>query len=232
MKGFIFSSQSAYLIAAGRKTQTRRVVKPQPEGADKVFFYPGTTTRNPGHFSFLKSSDRNFVAEGDRISNVRPRLEGEEVFYVKEMLYRSKLWFPGAAPDPNPELGEFVGYAAEMSEAERWLASIKPGVRQVNARNVGEDAARIFLRCTEARVERLQEITHGDANREIGTEMVQPYSVWSFRDLWNHVNPQHSWELNPWVFVYSFAIERLKSTGPAKEIQAKGLDFLPESTGL
>lgn len=230
MKGFIFSAEMAFLIAQGQKTQTRRVVKPQPVGADKAFWYAGTSARNRAHFSFLKASDRNFVIEEDRVGTARPRLEVGELFYVKETLYRSENWFPGAAQDRHPKCGKFVGYAAAMSESERWLASIKPRVEKVNARNVGEDSARLILVCDEVRVERVQSIGREDAEREIGLSgPPADYALYFFQTLWNQINPEYSWELNPWVFVYSFALE---SPGPAKEIQAKGLDFLPVSTGL
>ncbi|MCI9543552.1 MAG: hypothetical protein HFE93_05060 [Acutalibacter muris] len=77
------------------------------------------------------------------------------------------------------------------------------------------EAARIFLRVTDVRVERLQDISpsqcvaegadDGTAFREIGGEFVRGM----FNDLWNStIKPAdcaiYGWDANPWVWVIEF----------------------------
>ena len=65
-------------------------------------------------------------------------------------------------------------------------------------------AARIFLRVTDVRVERLQEITDTDAHAE---GMDSPsYPIIQYKDLWDDLNAKRGcgWDSNPWVWVYAF----------------------------
>ena len=79
-------------------------------------------------------------------------------------------------------------------------------------------ASRLTLEVKEVRVERLQEISQEDAQREglrgplIDPELdsivnqigVAPKE--SFSDLWDSINAKrgHGWETNPWVWVVEF----------------------------
>lgn len=82
-----------------------------------------------------------------------------------------------------------------------------------------KDAARIWLRIKDVRVERLQEISEIDAMRE-GIESVDHGAHWknyvqddissfvcpshSFESLWHSINGADSWNANPWVWVLEF----------------------------
>ena len=76
------------------------------------------------------------------------------------------------------------------------------------------EAARIFLRVTDVRVERLQEIDDGGVVAE-GLE-IGCY----FDELWNRTikpkdRPLYGWEANPWVWVIEF--ERISKCGEDTE---------------
>jgi len=67
-------------------------------------------------------------------------------------------------------------------------------------------AARCFIKITDVRAERLQEITFGDMLNE-GIELEG--QLWNkvgndFVRLWNSINKDYQWESNPWVFRYEF----------------------------
>src|SRR5690606_32135130 len=76
-------------------------------------------------------------------------------------------------------------------------------------------ASRIDLEVTGIRVERLQEITPGDAHaegieadtRDCRVECLPRMLVDRFADLWDKINGKRegaSWEANPWVWVVEF----------------------------
>lgn len=73
------------------------------------------------------------------------------------------------------------------------------------------EAARIFLRVTDVRAERLQAISHEDAEQEgcwCGEgRLSMPIS--KFANLWNSTIkktdlPLYGWDANPWVWVIEF----------------------------
>lgn len=78
------------------------------------------------------------------------------------------------------------------------------------------EACRLFLKVTDVRAERLQDITEQDAIAE-GISLhkygYRDYLDWdshhtdpkeSFRSLWISINGKDSWDQNPWVWVYQF----------------------------
>ena len=99
-----------------------------------------------------------------------------------------------------------------------------------------KDAARIWLKLTEVRVERLQDIAEADAIAE-GIEPVKssalkqawgnynregddaPYFFnpqYSFASLWESINGQGSFYQNPWVWVLSFEVLSTEGRKEAK----------------
>ena len=71
------------------------------------------------------------------------------------------------------------------------------------------EAARIFLKVTRVRVERLQDISGEDAMKEgVKIESMWPLCIGdsyrAFSILWESINGKGSWDANPWVFVYDF----------------------------
>jgi hypothetical protein len=73
-------------------------------------------------------------------------------------------------------------------------------------------AARYFIRITDVRAGRLNEITDVEARREgIPNSAYAVNGITSFKRLWDSINKSpFDWEANPWVWVYSF--ERFNGT--------------------
>lgn len=112
------------------------------------------------------------------------------------------------ATDPKPELVD----ENEDGKLLGWRPSI----------HLPKWAARIWLEITEVRVERLQEISHGDCIAEgFQSTFMQstvvpvvsrgtPYL--QFEQLWDSINAKRaSWKDNPWVFVLTF--KAISTTG-------------------
>jgi len=202
----LFSGDMVRAILEGRKTQTRRLVNPQPivgSGQEIVQvasndFWVGT---NNGHFSGHSSTrfSCKFGQSGDQV-------------WVKETF--------AIHPDYNPPYnfdGQYVYRATdpdwETTDGWKWKPSLF----------MPREASRIFLEITEVRVERLQDISENDAWKE-GIEFKRPpinqnatgfrhyqsgfYNAknaqHSYQTLWEKINGPESWDLNPWVWVVEF----------------------------
>lgn len=203
-KPIIFSSEMVRAILEGRKTQTRRVIKPQPEKDPNGTKYnksgywcaiPGVGAMVPVHYlktlcPYGKVGDRLWVREtfgiwcrGDCTPEGRP--------YDPAYLYR--------ATDSPPEISIRNGipeYA--LVEPFRWKPSIF----------MPKKAARIWLEITAIRVERVQEITLGDIICEGGIDKPMSFedAVEKWIKVWDSINKKrgYEWEKNPFVWVIEF----------------------------
>jgi hypothetical protein len=126
MKSILFKPEMIQAILDRRKTQTRRVIKPQP-------------SENQG--TILKG-DVEFLGDysGDRPIIFKPKYKVGDIVYVKETC-------TVRAPISSDQDWESYGYKAdgyELHRDEKW----KPPLY------MPERAARIFLEITDVRVER------------------------------------------------------------------------------
>jgi hypothetical protein len=84
--------------------------------------------------------------------------------------------------------------AAEYVNQPKWKPSI----------HMPKEACRIFLKITDIRVERLQDISNSDIRAEGAAEFGCTSHRLNFQSLWQSINGQQSWEANPWVWVIEF----------------------------
>lgn len=175
MKPILFNTEMVRAILDGRKTMTRRLIKPQPVcyGPNKAF------AAHDGDF-FLSAEkkhlrcrvcghDPEYSREGSNIVHhwKPPYLPGDilyvretwtELFYVDPEGYthfdQSMYYY---AADGTPDITLVDGDGFEMDDQRiKWKPSI----------HMPKELARIFLRVKSIRVERLQAITDEDAIRE------------------------------------------------------------------
>lgn len=206
MKPILFNTDMVRGILDGRKTVTRRVVKPQPEGR------PVPMTKDscwPGYFAIQGTSKvvRLPYQPGD-ILWVRETWtkEGGEYFYRAD--------FDSDFLDPCETLSG--GYPHECTYHPGCEGCMR-GPQRIYWRpsiHMPREAARIFLRVTGVRVERLQEITEQGAEDEgcrkwcEGSALEVPARSF-FCNLWDSTikpayRPTYGWEANPWVWVIEF----------------------------
>lgn len=187
----LFSAPMVRAILNGSKTQTRRVVKPQPSpssdtafvGADGIWRFSHPTLRGP--VSHEADDVRcPYGQPGDRL-------------WVRE------TWAPTvctgvchhAFEDIDPKKSEikFKADADSNTVIGRWRPSI----------HMPRWASRILLEITDVRVERLLEISEADAQSE---GPPKNFSSWrdNFCALWQQINGYGSWDANPWVWAIEF----------------------------
>ena len=172
-------------ILEGRKTVTRRVMKPQPV--------------LDGHFWRLGG-----VGWGDNISSFHPvpchSLYNHAPYHPGDILWVRETWTrlpetPGGHFRPR---GVYYYKAGEDLRPEKYRGNgWHPSI------HMPREAARIFLRVADVRVERLQDCGNMQAKDEGCTCSSQ------FARLWDStIKPADratfGWDANPWVWVISF----------------------------
>ena len=214
MKPILFNTTMTQAILAGRKTVTRRVVKPQPE----LFYILGKHRDyiNPNEIAF------KIMEQGGRDCVLLPPYQPGDILYVRE------TWAQKATINSWLDHKNLYEYRADYTDEQNEYRKKRLGV--ISARwkpsiHMPKEAARIFLRVTGVRVERLQEILCGDMRREgciPDTVTGGQYEQWQ-RDYWiplwdSTIKKQDinrcGWAANPWVWVIEFErISRDESEG-------------------
>ncbi len=199
----LFSGPMVRALLDGRKTQTRRVVKPQPVSNGYEFraatgeilchcdYLPPDCLVQPPHY------DHPFR---DRPERMCPYGEPGDRLWVRETWAGhesdddvSPKSIPAAWSSPP------VWYAATETDHRgrgRWRPSI----------HMPRWASRITLAVTSVRVKRLQDVTEDDARAEGVTPLPFGRGVQTYRDafagLWDVINGARApWASNLWVWV-------------------------------
>jgi hypothetical protein len=187
-----FSAPMVRATHEDRKTQTRRVMKPQPWD-DSVY---GPTWRKGNGWpnvdmvpatQHLAAQFCPYGVPGDRL-------------WVRE------AWVVSGQFDELPPRG--------LSSSSRafYLADGETPVwfnrgRYRHARFMPRWASRITLEITGVRVERLQDISEDDIQSEgitNGVYLTEQKRRAEWQQLWESINGAESWVANPWVWVVEF----------------------------
>lgn len=181
----LFSAPMVRALLDDRKTQTRRILKPQPQaGTEKVL-------ENHAHFfsSWSDIESRRLPDQGWEC----PYGDPGDRLWVKESIvrgYRDDMQMSRYAADGTPTIAEAWPWQRNH------LASIHCPRR----------LSRILLEVRRVRVERLQDISETDAAAE-GVDLIAdlaPTSRDAYRHLWQDLHGPGSWEANPWIWVVEF----------------------------
>jgi hypothetical protein len=202
----IFRGDGVLGILEDRKTNTRRVIKPQPNEGDEV------------GFSFFSGNNavefRNYQAGYSRI--VKCPYETGMKLWVRE------TWAPMCrVADPFCECDEEAAKANHFIEYKADTGNPLPGDWPEENRDdegcpkwrspifMPRQASRITLEIVNVRVERIQDITPDDAMLEgvnVNINLGEPDYLSPFRKLWNSINQKRGfgWDTNPWCWVLEF----------------------------
>jgi len=202
IKPILFNTEMVKAILDGRKTQTRRLVKPHYHDGDAGFNV--VTMANTGAFCYIEYYDED---ERSTERRMNPPYNVDDILWVRETW--CKWWMPYGewhycykASDQNGNKRPTGPEYDDAWETIPWRPSI----------HMPKEAARIFLRVTGVRAEHLSCITEDDAMAEGASPeppfIANPY-IRGFATLWNSTVkkadfPSYGWEENPWVWVIEF----------------------------
>ena len=187
MKGICFVEPLFHAVIEGRKTQTRRIIKPQP-----VFF--GNVKYTVSQLSNGKIIVHDDYDEDNMLESLTPRYSVGEMVYLKEPYHVDNDGFI------------YYNYAPHI------VMDYEP-LKWQNKLFMPERAARYFIEITEVRVERLNEISDDDCIKEgifehhsftWDDEHYYPSPREAYAALIDKINGKGTWESNPYVFVYDF----------------------------
>ena len=213
LKPILFNTEMVRAILDGRKTVTRRIIKPQPKS--EVVFHLGNW------------QETKMCANGLRV--LTPPFKVGDILYVRE------TW--GQTADLPGISEEETVYAADFSDRElahlkdkhfRWRPSI----------HMPKELARLYLKVTAVRAERLNKLNTEELIREgIKPEALKAHGcecawkhdgcrdepcanrdayeyftyAYPFSELWDSTIPKvdldrYGWDANPWVWVIQFEV--------------------------
>lgn len=202
----IFGAESVRAIIKGHKTQTRRVIKPQP----------------PQETAYLSNEDPDgkgwlCVSSLSDAPCTRPEvwitcpygLPGDRL-WVREAIRLKENW-PPCPPtitycaDDTPCIG--LGAPRMYCDRAVWQwPKLKTLVR------IPRWASRLTLEITNVRVERVQEINAAECMAEgvikdpLTVQYRQDIAIGRFAEVWDELNAKrgYSFDSNPWVWVIEF----------------------------
>lgn len=186
IKPILFNTKMVRAILDGRKDATRRIVKGFiPD--DAVWGYTAFTPK--GYISC-----RGTFADGYGEKFFKLPCESGDILYVRETWKKA----------PNGYYYYEDWQRNDIADITKWKPSI----------HMPKEAARIWLKVTDVRVERLQEITSEQICRE-GVEVEYPHVLngeekrYAFSRLWDSTIKKsdldrYGWNASPWVWVIEF----------------------------
>lgn len=177
----LFNMKMVRAILDGRKSCTRRIIKPQPQGYFEV------------------SEEPLYIYDTDgKQGKITPPYQPGDILYVRETWKQA----------PNGYYYYEDWQKDDIADVTKWKPSI----------HMPKEAARIWLKVTDVRVERLQDITGLSVQKE-GIEL-DPKECASkfdfitelfllFQKLWDSTIKKsdldrYGWDTNPYVWVIEF----------------------------
>lgn len=208
IKPILFNTDMVRANLDGRKSCTRRLVKPQP---DEKHTYPlgfvtdSTEKKEVGCFGF------GIDEYGGSIQYAKPPYQPGDILYVRE------TWCALPVNEAGHIRGHYVYYYKADGDLrpEGWRGKWHPSI------HMPKEAARIWLKVTDVRVERLHEISEDGAKAEGTIDnrgfIHSPDNEYDrihtarehFIEIWNSTIKKsdldrYGWDANPWVWAIEF----------------------------
>jgi len=189
----LFKGEMVRAILAGRKTQTRRIVKPQPIPFQPNYPHPEAECLAAIGKPWMPVGGVNVERWKCPHGSIGDRLWVRETFQTGEY----------AQNEPRGAVYRATNPDWQTQEGWKWKPSLF----------MPRSLSRITLEITGVRCERLQNISEADAKAEgcdgncpvgyIPAHQKSP-CVYRYAQLWESINGAGSWSENPWVWVIEF----------------------------
>lgn len=220
-KPILFNTAMVRAILNGSKTQTRRLIKRRYDNTvlemktDKYGTRLIEIQKDEEGVTFGKHED------GSTWRKLRAYIEPKPPYQAGDLLYVRETW-AGIKLGPKGKETTTYWYRADedddrLNPDDKWRPSI----------HMPKEAARIWLRVTDVRLQRLQDISSEDVDAEgckewaysaATGELLPSVPTW-FKTLWDETvsekdKKEYGWDSNPWVWAYTF--ERIDNPREAK----------------
>ena len=188
IKPILFNTEMVRAILDGRKNCTRRIVKPQ----QLIGMLPDKC-KNGAPEEFLKEKKLMFKPYCDMTDAELINTAYKAPYQPGDILYVRETWKKA----PNGYYYYEDWQKNDIADITKWKPSI----------HMPKEAARIWLKVTDVRVERLQDMTDDDAEAEGCFDYTS--TALGFPDVWdstikNSDLDRYGWNTNPWVWVIKF----------------------------
>jgi len=196
----LFSAPMVRALLDGRKTQTRRMLKPQPHlMSDKGLSYIGTDGK--GHRPRIFVGDRLYVREHWRTSGSLDSIAPRDLPRNAAVLYNA-----------DEERPVWAGKHRQAMHMPRWASRLTLTVTDVRVERLQDISA------DDAEAEGCPPCPvcndHGwinsgpDGGWQCTAVGCGDAYVDQYHRLWDHINGPGAWDENPWVVAYTFTVQR------------------------
>lgn len=222
IKPILFNTEMVRAILDGRKTCTRRICKDANEYTVPDMEFYNADKRTYAVHNFADKEHMEQLSTAERTCPICPG----DILYVRETVWQKIGYYLDVDGETKPSWYNEFRYVASDEKPEtgwNYSWSKRPSI------HMPKEAARIWLKVTDVRVERLQEITEKQACME-GTDPWDevcyenngwhptfsdpdsggdPNMIDGFHKLWNSTIKKsdidrYGWDANPYVWVISF----------------------------
>lgn len=208
----LFNTEMVRAILDGRKTCTRRVIKPQPQSR-LCYTYAGSHNDCIGKWTYPNRGAHKLWGEEYKLPK---NIKDEELskrwnppYHTDDILYVRETWSEGY------EDGTYI-YRTDDKLAD--LPTFNESSKLIYHPSIymPKEAARIWLKVTDVRVERLQEISAESALAEGADKYIhtnggldENMTITSFIGIWNSTIKKsdidrYGWDANPYVWIIEF----------------------------
>ena len=220
IKPILFNTEMVRAILAGRKSCTRRICKDANEYTVPDMDFYNADRRTYAVHNFADKEQMEQLSTAERTCPICPG----DILYVRETVWQKIGYYLDIDGETKPSwYNEFKYVASDEKPETGWNYSWakRPSI------HMPKEAARIWLKVTDVRVERLREITPKDSENEgvgnlfyedigyseknYGTEVDPEYGIAKeqFAWLWESTIKKsdidrYGWGANPWVWVIEF----------------------------
>lgn len=195
IKPILFNTEMVRAILDGRKACTRRILKGAIPFDEKAEYW-------------------NVLKKGEWIGPICVEyfIKQGSPYKPGDILYVRETWCGLPVNEAGHMRGHTIYYYRADGELrpKGWRGTWNPSI------HMPKEAARIWLKVTDIRVERLQDITGQDVLKEGLNSHVHPQAFYfdcnqreMFESLWNSTIKKfdidrYGWDANPWVWVIEF----------------------------